>query len=227
MTEEESNLVQHARRELALLGNGPEMNDHILEMIKIFSGAGHSGYSGFYAIGVITKLLNFENLTDLTDDPDEWHHHEYDQSGYTNGIWQNVRNGEAFSFDGGKTYYLLSERIREKLIFHNSKPKEGNMAIHVSHKKFKHTSSGEIARAVRVTEGNFVNVANWCGGMAISKVDSNGDVSRQRVRLKNLIAQRGDFIVRVEKGIDEATKKPVFHFFRVKQLDFFEQFQPA
>ena len=92
MTEEESNLVQHARRELALLGNGPEMNDHILEMIKIFSGAGHSGYSGFYAIGVITKLLNFENLTDLTDDPDEWHHHEYDQSGYTNGIWRAEGN---------------------------------------------------------------------------------------------------------------------------------------
>lgn len=128
---------------------------------------------------------------------------------------------------GGKTYYLLSERTRDELIIHSTQPKEGKMAILVSHKKYKHTSSGEVVRAVRVTENNFINVANWSNGLAISKVNAEGDVSKQRVRLNKLIAQRGDFVVRVEKGFDEATKKPVFHFFRVKQLDFFEQFQPA
>lgn len=227
MSEEESNLVKHARRELSLAGNGPEIDDHVLEMIKIFSAAGHSGYSGFYTIGLITKLLNFENLMPLTDDPDEWYYHDYDRSGYSKGIYQGIRNSEAFSFDGGKTYYLLSERTRDELIIHSTQPKEGKMAIQVSHKKYKHTSSGEVVRAVRVTENNFINVANWSNGLAISKVNAEGDVSKQRVRLNKLIAQRGDFVVRVEKGFDEATKKPVFHFFRVKQLDFFEQFQPA
>jgi hypothetical protein len=105
----ESNLVIHARRELELLGNGPEINDHVLEIVKIFSRAGHSGSSAFYTIHILEKLLSFKNLTDLTDDPEEWMFIGEDVWGAAGGVWQNRRNGEAFSNDGGKSYYLLSE----------------------------------------------------------------------------------------------------------------------
>lgn len=42
------------------------------------------------------------HIAPLTDDPDEWLHVDGD-------IWQSRQCAEAFSNDGGKTYYLLSE----------------------------------------------------------------------------------------------------------------------
>lgn len=98
----ESNLVAHARYELELIGNGPMIDDHVLEIVKIFSEQGHSGSSAVYTIKVIAKLLNFENLAPLTNNPDEW------VLVFDNG-WQNKRNSAAFSSDGGKTYTLTTE----------------------------------------------------------------------------------------------------------------------
>lgn len=112
--ETESNLVIHAVRELALLGNGPEVDDHVIEIVRIFSKAGHSGSSASYTIELISKLLRFENLTPLTDNPEEWQFVGEEIWGISGGIWQNRRNSEAFSNDGGKTYYLLSEGGNDK-----------------------------------------------------------------------------------------------------------------
>ena len=100
---EESNLVTHAKYELDLLGNGPMIDDHVLEIVKIFSEQGHSGFSGAYTANLITRLLNFENLTQLTNNPDEW------VLVFEDG-WQNKRNPAAFSYDGGKTYVLNGDR---------------------------------------------------------------------------------------------------------------------
>lgn len=107
--EEESNLVIHARRELALLGNGGMIDDHVIEIVKIFAAAGHSGSSAAYTAGLIGELLQYKNLTPLTDDPEDWIFVAEETWGSPGGIWQNRRNGEAFSNNGGKTYYLLSE----------------------------------------------------------------------------------------------------------------------
>lgn len=104
--DEDGNLVQHAKRELELIGEDEQLVGHILEMVRTFSAAGHSGYSAMYTVQMLTKLLSFQNLLPLTDRPEEWFEHE-DGAGGT--FWQNIRNGEAFSRDGGKTYYLLSE----------------------------------------------------------------------------------------------------------------------
>ena len=106
---EESNLVQHAKRELKLIGEDPEVVKPTLEIISIFSQMGHSGASAGFHIAMLEKLLRFENLSPLTNDPDEWHYHGAETWGHADGVWQNRRNGEAFSHDGGKTYYLLSE----------------------------------------------------------------------------------------------------------------------
>lgn len=107
---EESNLVAHARHELNLIGNGPMIDDHVLEIVKIFSEQGHSGYSAMYTANLINKLLNFENLTPLTNNPDEWVE-------VVDELWQNKRNSAAFSKDGGKTYTLTTDAVEAKTTY--------------------------------------------------------------------------------------------------------------
>lgn len=106
---EDNNLYRHAERELKLLGNDVDYDEQILEIVKAFIKMGHSGGSAAYTIPLISKLLSYENVTPLTDDPDEWYFHGENMFPGSEGFWQNRRNGEAFSMDGGKTYYLLSE----------------------------------------------------------------------------------------------------------------------
>lgn len=102
---EDSNLVKHAKRELELLGEEEWVVNGYLRMIKIFAQMGHSGGSASVFIPTLNRLLSFENLKPLTDDPDEWMQVTEDDG----GCWQSRRNAEAFSDDGGKSYYLLSE----------------------------------------------------------------------------------------------------------------------
>jgi hypothetical protein len=107
-TPPQSNLVDHATRELMLIGEEPETILGYLRVIRAFADMGHSGGSASVAIPVIGQLLKFRELSPLTDDPDEWVRHT-EEMWPPDGVWQNRRNGEAFSNDGGKTYYLLSE----------------------------------------------------------------------------------------------------------------------
>lgn len=101
-------LVEHARRELELLGEEPDTIDWFCRVIEEFASFGHSGGSAFVCIPLLNDLLQFKNLTPLTDNPDEWEDMS-EMSGYP--VWQNKRNSEAFSEDGGKKYSLLSERV--------------------------------------------------------------------------------------------------------------------
>ena len=113
----ESNLVAHARRELEIVNSRAQPGDEytqsdidgFIKVIQAFADMGHSGGSAPYAIGIISDLLQFKPLAPLTDHPDEWHFHGEEQWGEKGGVWQNRRHGEAFSHDGGKSYYLLSE----------------------------------------------------------------------------------------------------------------------
>lgn len=132
MSAEDTYLGQHARRELILSGQyeeDPEISECIIKAINAFSTYGHSGGSHYAAMAILERLLDFKNLSPLTDNPDEWI--EVGDKLIGEPVWQNARNGEAFSYDEGKTYYLLSERkfkswknlwlINEKPI-HHSKP---------------------------------------------------------------------------------------------------------
>lgn len=103
-----SNLVDHARRELAAINEDPEHAAGIVKVIQAFADMGCSGGQAHVAIEQISELLEFHNLSPLTDDPDEWYFHGPEMSP-PDGLWQNKRRGEAFSHDGGKTYYLISE----------------------------------------------------------------------------------------------------------------------
>lgn len=119
---EESNLVAHARRELNAIGEDPDVIEGYLKVIQAFADMGHSGGSASVAIPVLNELFQFHNLSPLTDDPEEWFYHDHEVYGVENDVWQNKRCGEAFSNDGGKTYYLLSEGGNDKMRkpLHNS-----------------------------------------------------------------------------------------------------------
>lgn len=105
-----SNLVEHARVELTRLGEEPEIIEQYLRIIQAFADMGHSGYSAEVATLTLNNLLQFKNLMPLTNDPSEWEYHGPKISGHEGGLWQSKRNSEAFSENGGKTFYLLSER---------------------------------------------------------------------------------------------------------------------
>ena len=113
----ESNLVAHARCELELVNSRAQPGDEysqndidgFLKVIQAFADMGHSGGSAPFAIGIISDLLQYKPLAPLTDDPDEWEFHGEEKWGEKGGVWQNKRHSEAFSHDGGKSYYLLSE----------------------------------------------------------------------------------------------------------------------
>jgi hypothetical protein len=119
-----SNLVDHARRELELIGEEPWIVEGLLKVVEAFAEMGHSGGSASIAIPMINSLLQFQNLSPLTDDADEWIRHTEEVWGAKGGVWQNKRNPEAFSNDGGKTYYLLSEVVGTDRLVHDSKKKE-------------------------------------------------------------------------------------------------------
>ena len=85
-----------------------------------FAEFGHSGATAEHTTQTLERLLRYRNLSPLTDDPDEW----LDVSKYfeeEGEVLQSKRNFEAFSQDGGKTYYLLSE---SKLVSHQTVKKD-------------------------------------------------------------------------------------------------------
>lgn len=99
----------------------------------------------------------------------------------------------------------------------------------VTTKKYtrKNAKTGEVFRAIRVTAANFIEVANWAGAMAISKLSKDGDETNQRVRVNKLVAQIGDFVVLKElpgvpyRRADYTSKD----FFRVKDDTFEAEFK--
>lgn len=113
-----SNLVDHARRELELCGQfeeDPAFAVSVLAAVSAFAAySGHSGGSAAVGIGMLQELLSFKNLSPLTNDPAEWIRHTPDMWDGEHHVWQNTRNGSAFSEDGGLTYTLVDEDRREE-----------------------------------------------------------------------------------------------------------------
>ena len=126
----ESNLAQHARRELELIGEEPQFVDWYVGVIRAFMVYGHSGGSAEATIPIINKLLKHENLSELTDDPDEWYKHSAEMWDGVTGIWQNKRNSKMFSDDEGKTSFSINDtgpkKYTKTLSPSNTEKKEQN-----------------------------------------------------------------------------------------------------
>jgi hypothetical protein len=109
LPEEESNLVQHARRELKLLGEEDNVIDWYVRVIKEYASFGHSGGSHMAVMPSLTRLLNFQPLTQLTNEPSEWFYHGSDIWGEPGGIWQSKRDGRMFSKDAGLSFTCVDD----------------------------------------------------------------------------------------------------------------------
>lgn len=110
--DQDSNLTQHAWTELhlaGLIGGEPDsiygdmLGEAVMDLIKLFASQGHSGMSGGITLHVFREVANFNALTPPTNNPAEW-------NDVGNGMWQNRRQSDSFSTDGGKTYYRLDDR---------------------------------------------------------------------------------------------------------------------
>lgn len=116
-TATDSNLVRHAERELRLAGMYDEdadygpgaIADHVLDIVRLFASGGHSGGSAAMTLDIIGRLLAFKTLTPLTSDPEDWME-------VGDGMWQSKRRPDAFSTDGGQTWYCLDEPKDERLV---------------------------------------------------------------------------------------------------------------
>lgn len=102
-----SNLVEHARRELELLGQtdeDPAFAASLVAAVAAFASYdGHSGGSASAAADMLSRLLRYEPLTPVTSDPDEWE----DRSEISGTpLWQNRRDSRTFSTDGGATWHI-------------------------------------------------------------------------------------------------------------------------
>lgn len=99
-------LVEHARRELELVGEEPGMSACLVATVGAYASYGHSGGSHQEALRTLMLLLDYRALTPLTADPAEW----IDRS-QASGTpwWQNERDSRAMSCDGGRTYWLVGD----------------------------------------------------------------------------------------------------------------------
>jgi len=110
-------LVSHAQTELILMHEDPMTISGYLDVVQAWSDMGD--WSNESMLEILVKLLEWKNLTPLTNSPNEWLPMPM-ASGQDSMLWQSARNVEAFSTDGGVTYYLLEERDQDPSSFHIS-----------------------------------------------------------------------------------------------------------
>lgn len=102
----ESNLCQHAIKELKLAGygkgeGGPNdwMYQQVLEALAVFTSHGNSGASAPWEIHIVQKLCNWDIISPLRFTDDEWCQISSD------GTCQNRRKGDVFKEPDGSIYY--------------------------------------------------------------------------------------------------------------------------
>lgn len=71
---------------------------HVLKLLDVFDGGGHSGSTASYTIGLFEKLAKFEPIMPLTGEDWEWTDIS-EQSGRP--LWQNKRCSHVFKDENG------------------------------------------------------------------------------------------------------------------------------
>lgn len=143
------NLLEHAKYELSLNGYDVNFNKEtiesdddygnaiaksVLELIEVFSKAGHTGFSGPWCLRLFNKLVNHKALSELTNNPDEWEDVSKISDLPKGTFFQNKRQYSCFSNDLVSYYdvddpdnqiqgYDVNEN-GEKIYWTKQKPKE-------------------------------------------------------------------------------------------------------
>ena len=75
---------------------------HVLALLDVFSGEGHSGSTAPYAINMFKTLAMYEPIVPLTGEDWEWNEIAREMTGSNNGtLYQNKRCGRVFKDDDG------------------------------------------------------------------------------------------------------------------------------
>lgn len=97
-----SNICQHAIRELKLAGYGKEKGSpncwiyqQVLEAVAVFASHSNSGFSASYEINLVKKLCNWDVISPLTFKADEW------ETAYLDGACYNKRKTSIFKYPDG------------------------------------------------------------------------------------------------------------------------------
>ena len=83
--------------------------NHVLKLLEVFDGEGHSGSTAPYTINMFSRLANFKPIAPLTGEDWEWHDTGH---GYQNKRASHVfkdYNGECYDIDG-KVFWEWSRR---------------------------------------------------------------------------------------------------------------------
>lgn len=127
-------LQNHAIIELELSGlsqEDPVLAQSLLSTIAVFESYGHCRKTSAKAADILIKLLQEKPLSPPTDHPDEWVE-VTDIFGGPERLWQNTRDTDAYSTDGGLTwYYYYEDRFVDGDIIrtlHNSEMSEETQA---------------------------------------------------------------------------------------------------
>lgn len=118
MSENESNSISHARRELEILEaqaatdvEDPagslrmqkQMTADVLHVLKAIGDTGQSGGSIGYFLNLVRRLALQQNVAPLIGDDSEWFYHGPEMG----DMYQNLRNGAVFKNSAeGRAYYL-------------------------------------------------------------------------------------------------------------------------
>lgn len=105
-----SKYIEHAMREFRAAGwideNGKyndEMQEmicnHVLNLLNVFHGEGHSGFSANYTVNLFEKLARYNPISPLTGDDWEWEDVSEHNDG--NPLWQNKRATNVFKDANG------------------------------------------------------------------------------------------------------------------------------
>jgi hypothetical protein len=114
----DGNYVAHFEREWAIAfppTDDAEENEmqaaikqSVLDVLRAFSLAGHSGFSAPYAIGIIEKILRWQPLSPLTGEPDEWTEIGMDGE---KSIFQNKRDSSVFKDGEDAPAYCVEGKV--------------------------------------------------------------------------------------------------------------------
>lgn len=113
----DSNLLGHAQKELELAGllrpdadYGGHAAGAVLDLMRVFAGAGPSGGSAMLILDLFARLARFDVLTPLTGHPAEWGLVDSAQAPGERRIWQSTRKPSVFWREGDDTWYDLNDR---------------------------------------------------------------------------------------------------------------------
>lgn len=97
--------LKDAKKELELLGMDKDDAQLILIIVLSFMDLTATAFEPDKDVymDIIKTLVKGKNITPLTNNPQEWKQ-------VTPTLWRNKRNNDAFSSDGGLSFWLTSER---------------------------------------------------------------------------------------------------------------------